>query len=57
MDDCDHDYIDGVDGRACSLVRKSHRGRKWTKMIWLLGIIVVFMFIYLTYVLLNPEKF
>ncbi|WP_081949465.1 K(+)-transporting ATPase subunit F [Paenibacillus durus] len=26
-------------------------------MIWVLGVIVVFMFGYLTYVLLNPEKF
>ncbi|WP_411431699.1 K(+)-transporting ATPase subunit F [Paenibacillus durus] len=26
-------------------------------MIWVLGVIVLFMFGYLTYVLLNPEKF
>ncbi|WP_407872961.1 K(+)-transporting ATPase subunit F [Paenibacillus sp. P36] len=26
-------------------------------MIWVLGIVVVMMFVYLVYALLNPEKF
>ncbi|WP_206110260.1 K(+)-transporting ATPase subunit F [Paenibacillus aquistagni] len=34
-----------------------HRRRKVSKMMWVLAVIIIAIFLYLGYALINPEKF
>ncbi|OXM16812.1 K(+)-transporting ATPase subunit F [Paenibacillus herberti] len=40
-----------------ALGRQAGSGRKGKEMMWTLGVIIAAVFVYLTYVLLHPEKF